>query len=774
MRISKFKLFQARYFSIVIGLFVFLLVVGIKDFGLIHGPQTMFLDLQMQLRNTFHAQSEVQGASYFQTNNNVSPDILLVGVDTNSLNNFGRWPWPRYRHADFLNFIARISNQNQRESSVMLDFFFFDGSSDAGNDVALINAIEENKRVFLEGTLIDSLGSLSEDESVVSSFEYLMTTRGSIKNVQGDTSRMRPFYGMETPTIPISANIAGYGHATFTEGEGKLFRNQILVAKVSRLQEVYSIDDIAYNDLNSYDIVNKRLAWFDKEGTDHTIPVLESEDSFSKYIGNIKANSPVSLQDIDGDGSPEEYYLVYSFEEFYVPSITLSLALKYFGLTYSDIEVEVGSKITIKNPSVFDSSTGRRKPFTDKMGTIIPEIHVPIDEQASLLINFMGVRTDEPGGSSFTYNIRPYIGYSQPSSDDPSTWNPTVGLENKIVLAGAFSPGMADDEKNTPVGPMYGVEVHANALNTIITNNFIWGLPDYLIALLIFSLIFLITYLSAKLSPIFSLLAVLFLTFVLFWVSLLSFEYWSLSLDVFLPSSAMILTSVLIISYRVMTEEKEKKRIRSMFGKYVSPAVVDQMIKVSSEPELGGVDKEITVLFSDIRGFTTLSESMSPQELVNHLNLYLTAMTDIIHEFQGTLDKYVGDEIMCFWGAPLSQTDHALLACKCAIKQMAKLKELNDSWSPERRFDIGIGLNSGIMTVGNMGSIGRMNYTLMGDNVNLGARLEGTNKQYLTNIIISEYTYNLVKDKVVVRELDNIRVKGKNKPVQIYELIDIL
>ena len=221
-----------------------------------------------------------------------------------------------------------------------------------------------------------------------------------------------------------------------------------------------------------------------------------------------------------------------------------------------------------------------------------------------------------------------------------------------------------------------------------------------------------------------------------------------------------------------MTEERDKKRIKNMFGKYVSPTVVEQMM--TNPPELGGVDKELTVFFSDIRGFTTLSESMSPQALVNHLNEYLTTMTNIIMDFYGTLDKYVGDEVMCFWGAPLPQEDHAHLACKCAIAQLQALHNLNKNWPPEKRINIGIGINSGIMTVGNMGSPGRLNYTLMGDNVNLGARLEGTNKQYLTNCIVSEYTYNLVKEKVIARELDNIRVKGKNKPVLIYELLDVV
>jgi adenylate cyclase len=236
--------------------------------------------------------------------------------------------------------------------------------------------------------------------------------------------------------------------------------------------------------------------------------------------------------------------------------------------------------------------------------------------------------------------------------------------------------------------------------------------------------------------------------------------------------TGILLTYLVVVAYRALTEEREKRKTRAIFSKYVSPDVVSQLLL--HPPELGGVDKELTVLFSDIRGFTSLSEGMTPQELVNHLNLYLTAMTDIIHEYKGTLDKYVGDEIMCFWGAPLEQPDHAVLAAKCALRMMEVLKQMNEDWPEGRKINIGIGLNSGVMTVGNMGSQGRMNYTLMGDNVNLGARLEGTNKEYLTNIIISENTFNYLEGQAVVRELDNIRVKGKNKPVLIYELIDFI
>ena len=167
---------------------------------------------------------------------------------------------------------------------------------------------------------------------------------------------------------------------------------------------------------------------------------------------------------------------------------------------------------------------------------------------------------------------------------------------------------------------------------------------------------------------------------------------------------------------------------------------------------------------------------MTPEELVEHLNHYLEAMTELVFKYDGTLDKYVGDEIMAFWGAPVPQENHALLACRAALEMMEDLGKMNARWISEGKPDlnIGIGLNSGDMVVGNMGSSSRMDYTLMGDNVNLGARLEGTNKVYGTNVIISEYTYELVKDNVIVRELDLIRVKGQELPVKIYELMDIV
>jgi len=493
--------------------------------------------------------------------------------------------------------------------------------------------------------------------------------------------------------------------------------------------------------------------------------------------------------DDNNDGTADSYsFVIRHYREQFIPSITLALSASYFNKELSDLEVTIGEQIRIADPEYFDVERGEWGPYRvietpavyDDEGNIVEEatyrpldeIVIPIDKHGTMMINYMGRRSSSARDGYQTYPVRPYYGYAERvPGPDPASWPPTRAVENKIIMVGAFAQGMADDEKLTPYGLMYGVEVHANALNTILMDKFIHYAPIWLDYVLLAGLSLLVALMSSRLSTIWSMVVTFLSIIVFFFVVTMIFDSNALVINFSSPALSMILTFVSIVVYRVMTEEKDKRRIREMFGKYVSPAVVSEILE--SPPELGGVDKDLTVFFSDIRGFTTLSESMTPQELVNHLNIYLTAMTDTILEYRGTLDKYVGDEIMCFWGAPLPQEDHAILACKSALKQMQVLNELNDGWPPERRINIGIGLNSGIMTVGNMGSLGRMNYTLMGDNVNLGARLEGTNKQYGTNVIISENTYGLVKDRVVARELDNIRVKGKNKPVVIYELIDI-
>jgi len=189
--------------------------------------------------------------------------------------------------------------------------------------------------------------------------------------------------------------------------------------------------------------------------------------------------------------------------------------------------------------------------------------------------------------------------------------------------------------------------------------------------------------------------------------------------------------------------------------------------------KLGGEKLELSVLFSDIRGFTSISEKLKPEQLVSLLNEYLTEMTGIVLENKGLLDKYIGDAVMAVFGAPLHNDRHAYDACNAALEMMSRLKKLNEQWK-ERGIpvlDIGIGINTGEMVAGNMGSVERFDYTVMGDNVNLASRLEGLNKAYGTNIIISEYTKNKVENEFWFRSLDLVRVKGKKKAVEIFELL---
>jgi len=222
-------------------------------------------------------------------------------------------------------------------------------------------------------------------------------------------------------------------------------------------------------------------------------------------------------------------------------------------------------------------------------------------------------------------------------------------------------------------------------------------------------------------------------------------------------------------------ESEEKKKLRAAFHQYLAPSVVEEVIKNPDRLKLGGEKKTLTVFFSDVRGFTSISEKLSPEKLVLLLNEYLNAMTSIILDNKGLVDKFIGDAIMAIWGAPVDDRQHAAHACTSAILMKRRLVDLTKDFEKRGlpRIDIGMGINTGEMVVGNMGSDQRFDYTVMGDNVNLASRLEGQTKNYHVSIIITEGTYEHVKGAgFTCRELDLIAVKGKSKPIRIYELCE--
>jgi len=245
-------------------------------------------------------------------------------------------------------------------------------------------------------------------------------------------------------------------------------------------------------------------------------------------------------------------------------------------------------------------------------------------------------------------------------------------------------------------------------------------------------------------------------------------------LNLVFPLAALALPQAAMATYYVIFEQRQVRFLRGAMGRYLSPSVMDAIIRRPELLQLGGEKREMTVLFSDIRGFTTFAERLDPQDLVALLNEYLTAMTDIVYRHDGVLDKYMGDAIMAFWNSPVDQPDHARRGCLTALDMLQELQGLRERWEARGipPLNMGVGLNSGAMSVGNMGSNTRFDYTVMGDAVNLGSRLEGASKEYGTNIIISESTLEAVREGgFVVRFLDLVAVKGKTEPVAVYELI---
>ncbi len=755
MAAKKYQwLFKTRNFGLIIGLVfsVFFCVIGFYS-GFFNNLESKLLDTYFSFKNRQTKSAIQKGVWKSEVNDQISPDIMIVGIDLKAFQKFGSWPFPRSTHADLVNSFSRIKNQNERERALFLDIFFIDESGKPEGDTRLASSISESGRVFLESILDNSSFGQTIDDEMFSRQKILFDKTGINTKVSGNWKEIQPSYGLQTNAAMFNTAVKGYGSANISADSNvdNVVRRQRLVMKYSRLdyelpfealEPGFSVDEKTY----------QRLSWFDTKGGAHQIELPLTVKSLAKLKKEIFRSSPPLLIDADGDGTLEtETRSIQVFQDYFVPSIAFSLALDYWGTSFADCDIQVGKIITIPRKG--------SAPVT-----------VAVDDQCAMLINFAGLPSSAAGDGYQTFPVRSYAGYARETQEDTSTWPSTRAVGGKIIMVGAFDKGMAADEKQTPFGMMFGIEIHANTLNTLLTGNFINYLPKPLNMLLTFLAIMLIALIAARMKNLFSLPISLLIAVVMFLACSFLFDSSNILINYSIPFLGMLFTYVTIVLYRSSTEEREKRKIRAMFGKYVSPDVVSQMLE--NPPELGGVDRELTVFFSDIRGFTSMSETLTPQELVGHLNEYLTAMTDIILETGGTLDKYVGDEVMCFWGAPLEVKDHAVRACNCALLQKAKLEELNRNWPPEKRIAIGIGLNTGIMTVGNMGSPGRMNYTLMGDNVNLGARLEGTNKVYGTMIIVSEYTYALVKDQFVFRELDTIRVKGKNRPVVIYELVD--
>ena len=366
-------------------------------------------------------------------------------------------------------------------------------------------------------------------------------------------------------------------------------------------------------------------------------------------------------------------------------------------------------------------------------------------------------------------------------SEEKSTVHNVVPFEfvGKKLYYGLTATGTSDLNP-MPFDPRYPmVGLHANALNTILDNKIIYEVPKVQVALVIGIIGILLAFGVPALSAAMGGLVTAIIIGAYGWLSFWLFTNQQIWLDMVGPLSALFIGYLGITVYNYIQEEKNKNFLKESFGTYVSPELIDQMYESGEEPSLGGEEGYHTAFFTDIQSFSAFSEKLTASELVALLNQYLTDMTDVLLENNGTLDKYIGDAIVAFYGAPIDVDNHEYWACKTAIEMQDKLAILREGWQEEgdrwpeivHNMQNRIGISSGQMVTGNMGSEARMNYTMMGDNVNTAARLESSAKQYGIYIQIADSTYQAVKEKVVVRDLDNVRVLGKNEPVKVWELI---
>jgi adenylate cyclase len=348
------------------------------------------------------------------------------------------------------------------------------------------------------------------------------------------------------------------------------------------------------------------------------------------------------------------------------------------------------------------------------------------------------------------------------------------GLFKDAIVFVAGTAAGTYDLRVTPVSPFApGVLIHMTALDNILRGAFMreGPVPLFFATMLIVCLATAWSFMLLQ-NQVLKFTVVLGLAVVYYALVVHAFKSHGLWLELAFPEAAIGVTFALAASVEYLTEGRQRRQIRAAFDKYMAPEVVDEIMR-HPDIKLGGERKELSILFSDIAGFTTISERLQPEGLVELLNEYLSVMTDIVRQQRGNVNKYLGDGIMAIFGAPLGEPTHATLACYAALDSQAALTKLRVDWKTRGRPEIAarIGINTGDVVVGNMGSQTRLEYTVMGDNVNLASRLEGANKFYDTPILIGRRTYELAQADVEVREVDLLRVKGKLEPVVVYELL---
>ncbi|MFZ3228654.1 MAG: adenylate/guanylate cyclase domain-containing protein [Pseudobdellovibrio sp.] len=733
---------------------------------------------------------------------------ILVAIDDDSIDEVGRWPWSRTHITDMSEKLISYGVK-----SIGFDIIFSEPERENINaDQILTQFVDKNQTKIVLGTFSDNLIHTIP-------YQDYCVNEAFLKNGGENLIKINPSFVVDDTGDRFEDLDWGNFFAYFFNAIQKnaeqnyLSKNKALsIANLTEFQKNYLkslkvkkvfeyctnwlTENDGYSDLKDPAILGLYKNLFSKsnatteasilallgslktESTEHPIPQYGRWTSNTELIQKSSLYTGSFNTKLDVDGFIRRYPLFYRAGNRLGSSFIPSLALQQY-------LVSTGYRADVKIEKI--GSTKKITSFIIKDPSHDPETIVqvlPVDSKGQLLINYYGPRlTLQSVSAKELFSNDPYVQvYERASMNDSKDavikvekLLKTDFFKNKNILFGATAMALYD-LRNTPIDTNFpGPEIHQTVINNLLNQHYFYRpvkekfyLPIFL---LFYGMLFsLILYREGALNSALVLVAFILIGSI---TDYYLFLYKKMIISsIFFPLTTFaIFLSVLI--YKYLSEERKKIELRKIFSKYVAPAVVDELLKDSKNLELGGRKQIMTAYFSDIRGFTVFSEKMDPQTLSQVLTEYLTPMTEIVFRNKGTLDKYMGDAIMAFFGAPVNYKEHARQACLSALESIAELNKINIAFQKKGwpQISIGIGINTGEMSVGNMGSQIVQNYTIMGDAVNLASRLEGATKEYGVKILISEATKKHLDESIVTRYVDTLRVKGKSLPVEIYEVL---
>jgi adenylate cyclase len=707
-----------KYIFVSIATLILLIFIGLLCLSPLNNNELNLYDYRALL-STDHS-------IFKQKYNNADKNIILLGIDDYSnkkLSNYnlaaGRQPWPRHTIADIVNFVNK-----GKPKAIVIDLFF--------------------------------QGQEGEYPQNIKSDEYFANTLKKSKNVLIalviNNSRKMEFNNLRSKKKDFYINNLGINNNQLDF----IIKNQNKIITPSIKEDL----GLKINDkLSSSSINNQKIKnLFDN------ITYLSYNPLFQLFMENANHLGAINLE-ADEDGKIRDYIPLYKLVTdkgpIYFPSLPLATVLTVI-------------------------PEKERTPFIlTKDKIIIGKRIISINGEGKFLINWHGA--GGPAGKTYKYIpiskvilTNSYNKHLIQSINKEDKITPDV-FKDKIVVIGQVSSG--SDIHATSMSSVYpGPEITATCIDNLLNDtytlnpnrrNFVFVAPIWINAAILILFCFAIGLINIKSRH--NYLSVLwFLTivsaFILFSVLLfINFRVW---INIVYPIIFMFLTVIATYVYKNYILDRDKKELKSLFGRCVSPKVIEKLLNERILISKKVNRKYLTAFFSDIRDFTSLSEKYPEEELVPQLNEYFDEMVKVIQKYDGTLNKFIGDAIMAFWGDPLPVTDHALRATLTAIEMLEALEKLNEKWLKEGKpaFNIGIGINTGEMSVGGVGCLTMIDYTVIGDNVNLASRLEGVNKELGTKIIISDTTYQEVKDHIDVVPQGEKTVKGRHQPVKIYEV----